>query len=48
MLGLILLIAALVCFVLSAFGVVASRVNLQSLGLALLTAAFLVAGQTMR
>ena len=36
----LLIIAAIVCFLLSAFGV-ASRVNLQSLGLALLSITFL-------
>jgi hypothetical protein len=37
----LLLVLALICFVLSAAGVV-SRVNLASLGLALVTLAFLV------
>lgn len=41
----ILLIAALICFVLSAIGI-AARVNLMAIGLALLTGAFL-AGDRM-
>lgn len=35
MLELILLLLALICFVVSAFGIAVSRVNLVSLGLAL-------------
>lgn len=41
MIGLILLVAALVCFIISALGV-SSRINLQSAGLACLTGYFLV------
>lgn len=39
----LLMLAALICFVLSAFGV-ASRVNLTSIGLACMAGAFLVGG----
>lgn len=39
---LILMIAAIVCFGLAAFGVVASRINLTALGLALWATATIV------
>ena len=38
----VLLVLALFCFALAAFGVSSPRVDLQPLGLALLTGAFLV------
>lgn len=41
-LGTIFLIVALIMFILSAIGIPASRVNLTAVGLAFLTAAFLV------
>jgi len=42
-LGTILLLAAVICFIASAFAVQSPRVNLQSAGLALLALAMLVA-----
>lgn len=42
----LLLMVAMICFGLSAFGV-SARINLQSLGLALLTGAFLAGGMVL-
>jgi hypothetical protein len=47
MLALILLLAALIVFLLEAFAVVSTRVDLTALGLALLTGAILAGGASL-
>jgi hypothetical protein len=47
MITLILVILALICFVVAAFSLISSKVNLVALGLAILVLAYLLEGVTI-